>query len=224
MRIAVFSDAHGNLDGFKISWETIQNEKPDLIYFLGDIFGYGIYGHEILKFLIQRTDSKLFCLLGNHDAMMIGVLPINVEKNKIYRLMPDTLTQTEISWLSKLLPYNIYTDETSSVLFVHGTPFDPLNGYLYQNSNFSVYSALNFNFVVMGQTHRAYIKKIDNTMFVNVGSCGLPRDIGTRLSFCMLDTKKNICEIKYINIEKNIMLRNFDSDNYPVLECINRGI
>ena len=154
----------------------------------------------------------------------LGLLTIDVEKNKVYRLQAATLQDSESQWLSTLLPYYIHRIKGCSLLFVHGTPFDPLNGYLYENSDFSMYSALSFAFVFMGQTHRPYIKKINNTVFVNVGSCGLPRDIGTRLSFCMLDTQKNICEIKYINIEKNIMLRNFDSDNYPVLECINRGI
>ena len=41
MRIAVFSDIHGNLQALKSTLEQISDKKPDQIVFLGDIFQRG---------------------------------------------------------------------------------------------------------------------------------------------------------------------------------------
>ena len=41
MRIAVFSDIHGNLQALKSALEQIREKTPDKIVFLGDIFQRG---------------------------------------------------------------------------------------------------------------------------------------------------------------------------------------
>lgn len=41
MRIAVFSDIHGNLQALKSVLEQIREKTPDKIVFLGDIFQRG---------------------------------------------------------------------------------------------------------------------------------------------------------------------------------------
>ena len=47
MRIAVFSDIHGNLQALKTALEQIREKTPDKIVFLGDIFQRG--NEEIRK-------------------------------------------------------------------------------------------------------------------------------------------------------------------------------
>ena len=46
MKIAVFSDAHGNLKALKAILEQIKERNVDLTVFLGDIFQRGNVSHR----------------------------------------------------------------------------------------------------------------------------------------------------------------------------------
>ena len=41
MRLAIFSDIHANYHALESVWGDIQQQKPDAIYCLGDLVGYG---------------------------------------------------------------------------------------------------------------------------------------------------------------------------------------
>lgn len=62
MKIAVFSDVHGNLRALKAVLEQIHERNVDLIVFLGDIFQQGNEEIECLKLL---KDNAIVCLKGN---------------------------------------------------------------------------------------------------------------------------------------------------------------
>ncbi|MBQ6252178.1 metallophosphoesterase [Ruminococcus sp.] len=62
MKIAVFSDIHGNLKALKTVLEQIRESKADLTVFLGDIFQRGNEEFECLEML---KESGIICLKGN---------------------------------------------------------------------------------------------------------------------------------------------------------------
>ena len=62
MKIAVFSDIHGNLKALKTVLEQIREKKADLTVFLGDIFQRGNEEFECLELL---KASGIICLKGN---------------------------------------------------------------------------------------------------------------------------------------------------------------
>lgn len=62
MKIAVFSDIHGNLRALKAVLELIKGENPDLTVFLGDIFQRGNEEMECLELL---KSSGILCIKGN---------------------------------------------------------------------------------------------------------------------------------------------------------------
>ncbi|MDE6599221.1 MAG: metallophosphoesterase, partial [Oscillospiraceae bacterium] len=62
MKIAVFSDVHGNLKALKAVFEKIKEQSADLTVFLGDIFQRGNEEIECLELL---KDSGIICLKGN---------------------------------------------------------------------------------------------------------------------------------------------------------------
>ena len=59
MKIAVFSDVHGNLKALKTTLEQIKEKSPDLTIFLGDIFQRGNEETECLELL---KASGIICL------------------------------------------------------------------------------------------------------------------------------------------------------------------
>ena len=62
MKIAVFSDIHGNLKALKEVLGQIKGENTDLTVFLGDIFQRGNEETECLDLL---KASGIICLKGN---------------------------------------------------------------------------------------------------------------------------------------------------------------
>ena len=48
--------------------------------------------------------------------------------------------------------------------------------------------------VFMGNTHRPFVRTCNDSLFVNVGSCGMPRDCGNLGAVCVFDdsTRKAI--------------------------------
>lgn len=56
MRIAVFSDVHGNLESLKAVLERIKEKNADMTLFLGDIFQRG---HEEIDCLELLKDSEI---------------------------------------------------------------------------------------------------------------------------------------------------------------------
>ncbi|MBP5198714.1 MAG: metallophosphoesterase, partial [Lachnospiraceae bacterium] len=67
MRIAVFSDIHGNLQALKAAFEQIREKKPDKIVFLGDIFQRG---NEEIQCLEMLKDSDIVCIKGNCELYL----------------------------------------------------------------------------------------------------------------------------------------------------------
>lgn len=67
MKIAVFSDIHGNIEALKAVLEQIKDKKVELTVFLGDIFQRGNEEIECLELL---KNSEVMCLKGNCELYM----------------------------------------------------------------------------------------------------------------------------------------------------------
>lgn len=67
MKIAVFSDVHGNLKALKAVLKQIKEKNVDLTVFLGDIFQRGNEEIECLELL---KDNEIVCLKGNCELYM----------------------------------------------------------------------------------------------------------------------------------------------------------
>ena len=67
MKIAAFTDIHGNLKALKTVLEQIKNKKADKAVFLGDIFQRGNDEIECLELL---KNSGAICLKGNCELYL----------------------------------------------------------------------------------------------------------------------------------------------------------
>lgn len=64
MRLAVFSDIHGNLPALQAVFRDIKRQACDEIFCLGDTVAIGPQSAECLSFIAER---KITALLGNHE-------------------------------------------------------------------------------------------------------------------------------------------------------------
>ena len=76
----------------------------------------------------------------------------------------------------------------------------------------------------MGHTHRPFILKKDDVTFVNVGSCGLPRDNGHLASFVIFDTESGKVNIYRLLLNTDAILKEYGPFIHPsVVECLSRN-
>ena len=84
---------------------------------------------------------------------------------------------------------------------VHGSPNDYTYGRVYPDSDLSIFDCNQYNYIFMGNTHRPFIRNHNNVNFINVGSCGLPRDHGHYGSAAIFDPNLGKCEIIRFDIQ-----------------------
>lgn len=222
MKIAFLSDIHGNIPALQICLDAIAEKGCSKIYCLGDMFGYFPDGQESFE-MLQALGVEF--LAGNHEAMLLGRLRVDKERDEVYQLSSqkaDLSPEARVT-LANLLPYRAVTlDSGKRLLLVHGSPWDPLQGYIYPDADFSDFRSLPFDYVFMGHTHRPFIHHEPEVCIVNIGSCGLPRDIGNLASFAVYDSSLDRVELVRPTLDVSAIELRYPEAHPSVLKCLKR--
>jgi len=210
---AIISDIHANLEAFKAVLADIERQGVRHIVCLGDFVGYGPNPKECIDLAFDFD----IALLGNHELALMEQL-----KSAGFNLR----AKGSLNWTRQCLDIRGEDREANAkrwdflgslpesyvdgeVMYVHGTPRDPINEYLrpvdaYNPQKlqgiFSRVQSLCFN----GHTHIPGIWTEDNVYLtphevnfryglvnkktiVNVGSVGQPRDGDPRACYVLFD-------------------------------------
>ena len=103
MKLAVFTDIHGNLEALKAIINDIKSKNVDEIICLGDTIGLGSESKECLDLIIE---NNIKMVLGNHELCALYGTDIdssinsNVQKEH-YKWIRESLTTKEIDFLKK---------------------------------------------------------------------------------------------------------------------------
>jgi putative phosphoesterase len=198
MKFAVISDIHANLHALQAVWEDIEDQNPDLVYCLGDLVGYGAFPNEVIEFIRDRDISTV---MGNYDEGVgfdmddCGCAYKTVEEDrrgKLSLLWTRKQTTPDNKAFLQELPLQIRLEgHRPYMLLVHGSP-RKINEYLYEErpkASFERIAKLaGTDVLLFGHTHLPYTKRINNTLFVNTGSVGKPKDGDPRGSYAILKT------------------------------------
>lgn len=84
MKILVFADIHGSLDGANLAVQISQREQPQKTVFCGDLFGgWGGNGNKVGQ-VIAQTQGVLYFVRGNNDYPSDQLfLPFGMEENAL---------------------------------------------------------------------------------------------------------------------------------------------
>lgn len=204
MRALILSDIHANLNALEAVLEAAGG--VDTVWCLGDVVGYGPDPNECVEQL-RRLPSML-CILGNHDAAVAGLIPLeafNPEARLSIQWTRAALTPTNLTWLAGLPE----TSVQEGVTLAHGSPRNPVWEYLLDPAA----AALSFehfetDLCFVGHTHLpiAYTQNSNGKTarwtvplhdeafrpagktILNPGSAGQPRDRDPRAAFGIFDT------------------------------------
>lgn len=193
MKLGVVSDIHGNADAFATVMRRLR-ESSDRIVFLGDLVGYYPFASECVQLWdLERTIP----VIGNHDAAFLecwerGTMPSEQYRRQYGSALGRTLTESplEVADLIREWPERRSLQlGGTSVLLVHGSPWDPINGRIYPDSGcWERFLGIQEDVVLMGHTHRPLRKDLKGRILLNPGSIGQPRDRAALASFAILDT------------------------------------
>lgn len=207
--IGVLSDAHGNALSFTKTIRLLKREGAERFVFLGDAIGYIPSAAALIE--INTLGTQIECVRGNHEHLLLeGV--IDEEADKQYQLSTlHKVLNPELKEMIRQWPTELRSQEEGrAALYVHGHPLDPVSGYLYEDSEIDNRS-LRDKFIFMGHTHIPFVRRQDGITFVNVGSCGLPRDDGRFGSAALFDPTTGDVQIIRFDIQDDLQ-RTFQSN------------
>lgn len=211
MKRAIISDVHGNLEALQAVLADIDRRRVDEIFSLGDLIGYGPNPVECIDLVMQRAKV---CLLGNHDqATLFDPEGFNAAAEQaIFWTRQQLENCSDVTSVKRWdflgeLP-RIYRD--GDTLYVHGSPRNPLNEYVFQDDIFDerkmerIFSVVP-QYSFQGHTHVPGIftdrreffapSEIENRyvltgtmkVMVNVGSVGQSRDRDPKACYVILE-------------------------------------
>jgi predicted phosphodiesterase len=113
----------------------------------------------------------------------------NAEQDAVYKFsaLRTWMNDDHVSMIESWGVKEVIDFGMQPVLLVHGSPADPTSGYVYPDTDLSVFSP-EARLVFMGHSHYPFIRSHGGVRYVNVGSCGLPRDDGRFGSAALYDT------------------------------------
>jgi predicted phosphodiesterase len=239
---AIISDIHANLEALTAVLAQIEELGADEIICLGDIIGYGPNPLECLDIVMDRCKLTI---LGNHDQASIfdpdGFNPVAMKAifwtRQQLELDTRDIEQSDLRW--DFLGQLPRRHDEGEYLFVHGSPRDPTNEYvfpehIYEKELMTMLRSRFEKVCFQGHTHipglfsddghfitpeqNDYAFRIDQegkSMF-NVGSVGQPRDSDPRSCFVLLDTDERT--VRYHRVEYDIETTRGKIHNIPDLD------
>jgi predicted phosphodiesterase len=198
MRVLVVSDIHANMAAFDAVLRQTREDR-DAVFCLGDVTGYG----PDPKPCIARTAELCTVVLGgNHDCALGGGTDLSCFADHARRALEWTrpqLSAEETAYLAALPLQTTYED----LLLSHGSPADPLWGYIFSQTDAAIaFAQGGFTRCFFGHTHvpSFFIERRDaagrvsyqtgygipdavietdrenQRVLLNPGSAGFPRD------------------------------------------------
>jgi diadenosine tetraphosphatase ApaH/serine/threonine PP2A family protein phosphatase len=222
--IAILSDIHSNLEALKAVLKDVAAHSVEEIYCLGDIVGYGPNPRECLDLVMGWP----VVLLGNHDqAVMFDPSDFNpiAERATMWtrkQLEAPIRNRDESERRWEFLAELPLCHRDGSFLFVHGSPSNPLNEYIFPEDIYTprklerIFGQVE-RYCLHGHTHIPGIftedfqfyspEEIDFSyhldgpkILCNVGSVGQPRDGDWRACYVLLDDK----DLRFRRVEYDV--------------------
>lgn len=218
MRIAVYSDVHGNLTALQTVLADIKQQAPDLIAFAGDLCVMGARPRACLELARNETDIFVY---GNTDEALHTPpqMPANLPEDERQRWQTflDVLTWTKeklgqenVDWLSRL-PFSQRIGPTAvsndDLLITHANPLDVnrmmvptdefqqevLGEVKWANSEWEIRPLLestSAGIIAFGHLHIPNVRRWNEMILANISSVNLPSDGDKRAKYGLLTWRK----------------------------------
>lgn len=215
MRVAIFSDIHGNLPALEAVLSDIEADAEiERVYCLGDLVGYAPFPNEVIE---RIQAAGIPTLMGNYDdgtgfdrddcGCAYKVPEDRARGDQSFAWTKAHVTGENKAFLRTLHPEVRFTLGDRRILLVHGSP-RRINEYLYEDRPRASFQRLaassGADVIVFGHTHLPYTKLVDNVLFVNVGSVGKPKDGDPRACYAVLTEREGKLDVTFRRVPYDI--------------------
>lgn len=199
MRVALLSDIHANEPALQAVVSDLTNEEVDLVVCVGDIVGYGPDPAACVSLIREHAD---ICVAGNHDR--------EANTPERYSGHPtagpglqhafEELEDRDLSWLDEL-PERRQLDE-HSITVAHSHP-DPSHNdrYVYPDDFSTVGKSVDTELLAIGHTHVQGAETVGETLVINPGSVGQPRDGDSGAAYSIVDMDDQSADLRRVDYE-----------------------
>jgi putative phosphoesterase len=210
VKLAVFSDIHGNIQGLRAVLSDIEKRGAEIIWCGGDLVGYGAHPGEVIDLIRSRGIPTI---MGNYDDG-IGYLriacgcdyPDEAAMERGLRSIAWTKAHTseEQKQYLRNLPYRLQREiEGHQVVLVHGSP-ELLNEYLKEDVADAVFQrhleSTRADILLFGHTHKPFHKVLGGKHLVNTGSAGKPKHGNPNATYALLDITRDDVKVEIIEV------------------------
>jgi predicted phosphodiesterase len=230
MRIAVFSDVHGNLTAFRAVLEHI-NQQPSLnaIVFAGDLCLFGPRPQACIDLL---KSQELRCIVGNTDEWIRQPPPVEDDmgdnlrqKRQQIREMSQwteqQLTESSLEWLDALrqsfqLRFSPSSALKDDLLIVHANPVNlgqiifpsidrqrELYGRVRQDDDDleDILRSVEAKVIAFGHLHIPNLRIWKDKLLANISSVSMPGDGDARAKYAIISWQPDIgWSVEYFKI------------------------
>lgn len=210
LRIAAFSDTHGNSLALEAVLEDIVAHSPDLLVNLGD----QVWGQvDPLAAWHQQADLEAVEVRGNNDEKpLIALEDLPPFEQRYASWLAERVPREALERLGSLPVSATLLD--GRVLVAHGTPTSPWQLLLWQigagelvpRSEEEVAAELeqlggDAELVLVGHTHRERIVTLGERLIVNVGPVAWQRDGDPRARWTLLTLESGRWRVEQRRVE-----------------------
>ncbi len=222
MKVVFLSDIHSNWNYLSQITNLIEEEKADLIYFLGDAIGYYDEPNKTLDWL---RNNKVICIKGNHEQYFLDELKYDTKLDGIYQVTinKNLITMQNRDYVSNWKDYLEATICSKKFLIVHGD-ISNSEKHIYDVNEIDKNILKEYDFYVYGHTHIPFIKYSYGCCIINPGSIGQPRDYTSLPSYAVVNLGTNEVTIKKAHIKNDIYTTQLEQNGFDkkVIEILKR--
>lgn len=223
--VAVISDIHSNLHAL----ETLEPklESYDKVLCLGDLVGYGAFPNEVIQ---KIREKKWETVIGNHDLAVLkgDISNFNPVAAEAIVWTRKVIKKDNLEFLGKIgfRGFLVVSDLTLGMF--HGSPysvseyiFPPTPQQYLKQLLVKASSDSKVDILLLGHTHIPMAVKCGDSLVLNPGSVGQPRDRDPRASYMELTIKRKKVEYRIIREEYPVeeAAKSIIAENLPVFNA-----
>jgi putative phosphoesterase len=195
MKVALIGDIHANLPALEAVLAHIESLGIRRIWNVGDSVGYGPFPDEVVQLL--RKDDNIVSILGNYDRKVLEFKQKedkwrkskHPEKYTAFQWAYEHLSKKNRKYLRFLSHETRMKVRGHRILLTHGSPASD-EEHLYPDTPEERLRELahkvKADIIIVGHSHRPFVRQVDDVWFINTGSVGRPDDGDPRACYAVL--------------------------------------
>ncbi|SIT03659.1 metallophosphoesterase family protein [Alicyclobacillus vulcanalis] len=232
MRIAFFSDVHGNELALDAVIADVRSVGCDRVYVLGDLAFRGYAPKACVEKVADVADGVI---RGNADEWVLrGVRPGEAPEERRATMDEEAvfvrslLTPDELRYLANLPLLLLEEAPFGRWLAFHATPYDPFPIVAPDASDADAERLLmaghDARLYLYGHIHLPYVRTLGERIIANLGSVGMPFDGIPQASYLVVHVDQDQCRVEHRRVPYDVeaACRRYDDVGYPAAEMMKR--